>query len=432
MELVALALGLFVIAMLLLQVPVLVFGTLQRARAQQVQRGLELREWQLRVKSAEAQLERAESNKLSWSGWRKFEVRKKIIENKAGDICSFYFYPHDRKKLPDFKPGQFLMFRLDIPDPENPGETTEETRCYSLSDSPNSRYYRISVRKVPPPPNMPDAPCGLVSSFLHEHVKEGDLIDVQAPSGDFFLETDHETPIALIAGGVGVTPILSMCNALIDRKSNREVWIFFGVRNPDDLVMLPNFEYAASHLKNAHVTICFSMLMPKGVEDGAVMDSGIVYRKGRADSEMLRKVMPGNNYAYYICGPEVMMTSLERDLMAWGVPKSKIHWEAFGETHTAPPASAAPGQALSITYVASGKTLTWSGEKSIRAAAKAAKYKEKKVKYACGQGKCGCCLTALKSGEVAYTSVQPAFSGLQEGYCLPCIATPKTAIELDA
>ena len=112
MELVALALGLCVIGMLLLQVPVLVYGTVQRARSQQVQRQLELREWNLRVKSAEALLERAESSKLSWTGWRKFEVRKKIIENKAGDICSFYFYPHDRKKLPPSQRGVWFTERL--------------------------------------------------------------------------------------------------------------------------------------------------------------------------------------------------------------------------------------------------------------------------------------------------------------------------------
>ncbi len=431
MELVALALGLIVVATLVLQVPVLVYGTLQRSRAQQLKRRQDYKEWQIRIQTAEAQLERTVSNKLSWSGWRKFEVRKKIVENKAGDICSFYFYPHDRRKLPSFSPGQFLMFRLDLPDPENPGETLEETRCYSLSDSPNQRYYRISVRKVPPPPKNPEMPPGLVSNFLHDHIQEGDLIDVQAPSGDFFLDPSHESPVALMAGGVGVTPILSMCNSLIDRKSSREVWIFFGVRNPDDLVMVPNFEYAASHLKNAHVYLCFSGEMPKGIEDGTVADSGIIYKSGRVDIDMLKSVMPGNNYAYYTCGPEIMMKNLERDLQAWGVPKDKINWEAFGES-AAPAPAVATGQALTISYGASGKTINWQGEKSIRAAAKTSRFKEKKIKYACGQGKCGCCHTALKSGEVAYIDVQPAFPGLQEGYCLPCIATPKSAIELDA
>lgn len=432
MEIVALALGLFVVAMLVLQVPVMVYSTLQRSRAMQVQRKLDYQEWQLRIRAAETQLERAESNKLSWSGWRKFEVRKKRVENKTGDICSFYFYPHDRRKLPPFKPGQFLMFRLDIPDPENPGEYLEETRCYSLSDSPNQRYYRISVRRVGPPADQADMAPGVVSNFLHDHIEEGDLIDVQAPSGDFYLDPDQETPVALLAGGVGVTPILSMCNSLIDRKSNREVWIFFGVRHADDLVMLPNFEYAAGHLKNAHVYICYSGAMPPGMEDGAVAESGIIHKKGRVDSAMLKAVMPGNNYAYYICGPDGMMKALDKDLQAWGVPKDKINWEAFGESETSTATSLPSGQALTITYGASGKSVSWRGEKSIRAAAKSNKFKEKKIKYACGQGKCGCCHTALKSGEVAYSDIQPAFAGLQEGYCLPCIATPKTAIELDA
>lgn len=432
MELIALALGLIVVAMLVLQVPVLVYGTLQRSRAAQVQRRLDYKEWKLRLQASEAQLEKAASNQLSWSGWRKFEVRKKIVENKAGDICSFYFYPHDRKKLPAFNPGQFLMFRVDIPDPDNPGETIEETRCYSLSDSPNPRYYRISVRRVPGPRDQPDIPPGLVSGFLHEHINEGDLIDVQAPSGEFFLDPDLETPVALLAGGVGVTPILSMCNTLIDRKSSREVWIYFGVRNPDDLVMLQNFEYAAGHLKNAKVFICFSGEMPEGVEDGTVADSGIIYKRGRVDCAMLKATMPGNNYGYYICGPEVMMKTLDKDLQAWGVPKDKINWEAFGESAAPAPAAVPAGEALTINYGASGKSVNWQGEKSIRAAAKANRFKEKKIKYACGQGKCGCCHTALKSGEVAYLDVQPAFPGLQEGYCLPCIATPKSSIELDA
>ncbi len=433
MELVALALGLFIVAMLVLQVPVMVYTTLQRSRAMQAQRRLEYKEWQLRLRAAETQLDRAESNTLSWSGWRKFEVRKKVVENKSGDICSFYFYPHDRRKLPAFEPGQFLMFRLDIPDPDDPGETIEETRCYSLSDSPNPRYYRISVRKVPSPPKQPDLPPGLVSGFLHDHINEGDLIDVQAPSGEFFLDPDQESPVALLAGGVGVTPILSMCNTLIDRKSSREVWIFFGVRHADDLVMLPNFEFAAGHLKNAHVYICFSGDMPKGIEDGTIADSGIIYKKGRVDSAMLKATMPGNNYGYYICGPEMMMKTLDKDLQAWGVPKARINWEAFGESAAPAPAALPSGQTLTITYGASGgKSVSWQGEKSIRAAAKANKFREKKVKYACGQGKCGCCHTALKSGEVAYNDVQPAFADLQDGYCLPCIATPKTSIELDA
>ena len=90
------------------------------------------------------------------------------------------------------------------------------------------------------------------------------------------------------------------------------------------------------------------------------------------------------------------------------------------------------GLALDIPYGATGQRIVWKGEKSIRAAAKRSKYKEKKIKYACGQGKCGSCHTALKSGTVRYPGTQPAFPGLQAGYCLPCIAVPETSIELDA
>ena len=142
-------------------------------------RGYAIEEWRNRVKAAEKRVENVEASHEHWSGWRKFEVRKKQIENGTKDICSFYLYPHDRRQLPPFKPGQFLMVRADIPDPDDSFQTLEESRCYSLSDSYNPRYYRISIKKIGPPRGNPDnAPPGLVSNFFHDHVSEGDLVAV--------------------------------------------------------------------------------------------------------------------------------------------------------------------------------------------------------------------------------------------------------------
>jgi hypothetical protein len=81
----------------------------------------------------------------AWSGFRKFRVAKKIMEK--GDCCSFYLEPHDGRELPAFLPGQYLTFKLKVP-----GQPKEVTRCYSLSDSPNPQYYRVTIKRVPPPP----------------------------------------------------------------------------------------------------------------------------------------------------------------------------------------------------------------------------------------------------------------------------------------
>jgi len=84
------------------------------------------------------------------------------------------------------------------------------TRCYSLSDSPNPQYYRVTIKRVPPPPKSPELPPGVSSNHFHSNVNEGDILDVKAPSGNFHIDVEAQSPMVLIGGGIGVTPMLSM------------------------------------------------------------------------------------------------------------------------------------------------------------------------------------------------------------------------------
>ncbi|MGB1110510.1 MAG: hypothetical protein ACPG4N_09150, partial [Gammaproteobacteria bacterium] len=102
----------------------------------------------------------SDSKATAWSGIRKFVVRNKVLE--ADGVCSFYLTPHDGRPLPPFLPGQYLTFQLDIP-----GDRKPLTRCYSLSDAPiNADYYRVSIKRVPPPRDKPELPSGKSSSFF--------------------------------------------------------------------------------------------------------------------------------------------------------------------------------------------------------------------------------------------------------------------------
>ena len=115
----------------------------------------------------------------SWNGYRKFTVTQKSGE--CEDVYSFYLMPHDRKPLPPYKPGQYLTFNLDIPGRDKP-----VVRCYSLSDSPTrSDCYRVTIKREKAPPDKPDVPHGVASGFFSDHVKEGDLLNVKAPTGQF-------------------------------------------------------------------------------------------------------------------------------------------------------------------------------------------------------------------------------------------------------
>ena len=144
----------------------------------------------------------------TWPGYRTFIVQRKSFEDAAKLICSFYLVPEDGRPLADFLPGQYLTFALDVTTPTS--GTQSITRCYSLSDAPRSSHYRISVKRALAPAGGTIAE-GIASNYLHDHVAVGSRLQVRAPKGHFHID-NSDTPVVLIAGGVGITPMLSMMN----------------------------------------------------------------------------------------------------------------------------------------------------------------------------------------------------------------------------
>ena len=89
----------------------------------------------------------------AWAGWREFRVAQRAFEDAARSQCSFYLQPVDSQPLPPFKPGQFLTFALDVTPATSDGSTPARsiTRCYSLSDRPESAHYRVTIKRLPAP-----------------------------------------------------------------------------------------------------------------------------------------------------------------------------------------------------------------------------------------------------------------------------------------
>ncbi len=130
-------------------------------------------------------------------------------------------------------------------------------RCYSLSDSPHrSDYYRVTIKKEPAPPDKPELKPGVASSFFVDLVKEGDILDVKAPAGNFFLDMTKETPVVLVSGGVGVTPMLSMAHAINAAGGKREIYFFFGARNSKEHIHKDEMLRMASEYENVHLHVC--------------------------------------------------------------------------------------------------------------------------------------------------------------------------------
>ena len=356
---------------------------------------------------------------LSWNGFRKFKVVSKVEE--TSDITSFYLAPHDGKELPEFLPGQFLTFQIPVPTQPHP-----VIRCYSLSDSPfHPERYRVSIKRVPAPRNEPTAPPGLVSNYFHDFLNENDIVDIKAPSGHFHLSMTKKFPVVLLAGGVGITPLLSMLNAITEMGSQREVWFFLGVRNKKDHVMKEHLEMVARENEYVHLRVFYSA---PGETD--VLDEDY-HVKGRVNVENLKTILPSSNFDYYICAPPPMVKDLRKDLAEWGVPKKNIHFEAFGPA-TVKGCKAEPGKAsgvkINIQFEKSGKTLVWDSKSE--SLLDFAELNGISIDSGCRAGNCGTCLTAIKHGKVELVG-EPG-SEPEAGSCLTCISIPKEDLTLDA
>ena len=164
--------------------------------------------------------------KAPWPGFRTFRVERKVTEDVAQSVCSFYLVPEDGQALPPFLPGQFLTFRLDLP---TTAGTEQIIRCYSLSDAPRPDSYRVSIKRILPPAGN-QLPAGRSSNFFHDQVGVGSLLQVRAPAGHFHIDRS-DAPVVLIGGGIGITPMLSMLNWCVVEQPGREVWILYGVRD---------------------------------------------------------------------------------------------------------------------------------------------------------------------------------------------------------
>lgn len=249
-----------------------------------------------------------------WLDYREFVVDKKVKESDV--ITSFYLKPKDRNKVADFKPGQYISVRLTIE-----GEKNTHIRQYSLSDSPGKDYYRITVKRED---GMDDTPDGIISNYLHNQVEEGDVLEVSAPAGDFVLNTEKDTPVVLLSGGVGITPMLSMLNYMIEKQPNRKVTFIHASRNGNVHAMRDYLKEVNDRYKQVNTNVFYDSPLEEDVQLKHFDQEGYVTKV------WLRDHVDLDDADFYFCGPTPFMKNINSSLMELGVDQDRIHYEFFG------------------------------------------------------------------------------------------------------
>ncbi|WP_080873923.1 NO-inducible flavohemoprotein [Oceanobacillus timonensis] len=261
--------------------------------------------------------QQAEQQPGGWTGFRTFLVDQKVKESEV--ITSFYLKPEDGKRIPAYKPGQYLTIQADIK-----GEKYFHMRHYSLSDAPNNLYFRISVKREGPQNGYP---AGIVSNYLHHDVSVGDTLSIAAPAGDFTLSTEKQ-PIVLLSGGVGITPIMSMFNSLAESHPQREITFIHATENSKVHAMREHVEALTKKHKHINAFICYAAPTKQDRIENRYDKEGFI------DLDWLKTVLSDNKKDFYFCGPLPFLKAINDALKEWGVSEENRTYELFSPVST--------------------------------------------------------------------------------------------------
>lgn len=239
-----------------------------------------------------------------WTGSRNFIVKQKIRESEL--VTSFIFEPQDNEPVINYQVGQYLGVELN---PE--GHEFTEIRQYSLSDSPNGKTYRISVKRETH--GIP----GVVSNYLHQNINEGDVLKLHSPAGDFFF-VDRKSPVVLVSAGVGVTPMQAMLEKFSAVKYQDDVYYLHACENEQQ----HSFSKRTKQLTQDNNWQAYTWYAKP---NETVSDNTFA---GFMNFDQVN--LPFGQANFYLCGPVGFMKYAKQQLLNQGVAQERIHYEVFG------------------------------------------------------------------------------------------------------
>ncbi|MCL1124525.1 NO-inducible flavohemoprotein [Shewanella surugensis] len=245
-----------------------------------------------------------------WLGARGFIISQKQPESEQ--VTSFTLTPKDGGQVAEHIPGQYLGIKVKPTDAEY-----MEIRQYSISDKVQTDSYRISIKKEC------NEPQGIVSNYLHS-LSEGSEVDIFPPAGDFYLQF-NDKPVVLISAGVGLTPMMSMLETLVEAPLLHSVHYLHACENNQQHSFAKRVNaLCATHDKVDAYTWYNKEVIETGIVDDRTMFTGLM------ELSHIKAQLPIEEGDYYVCGPNAFMSFIKKQLLLLGVDHSRIHYEVFG------------------------------------------------------------------------------------------------------
>jgi len=350
-------------------------------------------------------------------GFRRLAVT--AIDHESADVLSLTMQSPDGQPLPTALPGQYVVLRL-----QSVGSDSPLFRCYSLSSAPSAERYRISVKIEP---------NGVAGTYLRDHVRVGDHLDVSTPRGSFILQSG-ERPVVLLSAGIGATPVLAMLYALAASRSARKVFWLHGARDQKHHPFLAEVRQLMLALPNSRAYVCYSR--PDSRDNmGEDFDA-----TGHLSRSVFDEVGIPREVDVYLCGPTRFMAEMKEALAIFGVMPKRIYAEMFNGSESMTPGVVGPVTRAPhrpnddsptgplVTFARSGIVAHWN-ESAYQSILELAEACDVPVRWSCRTGVCHNCESGLISGSVVYGPEpldKPA-----EGNLLICCSQPTRDVVID-
>lgn len=341
------------------------------------------------------------------------------VTQRAEDCKTFTLVPNTEKgtkELAYFAAGKYLTVFETI-------EGMSVTRAYSLSSSPKDSLegkYELTIKLVD---------GGLMSRFILDNWKVGTEVEVSAPEGHFDYQPLRDAKkVVCLAGGSGITPFVSMANAIADGDEDFEMTLLYGSRNKDVIIFKEELD--------AITAKCDKVKVVHVLSDKDADVSGDGFEAGFITADLIKKYAPDNEaYSVFICGPQQMYDFLDKELEKLNLEKKFIRHEMFGEFHNPSTQSDYPAgvpETVSITVTIQDMTTTVTGSSNDSVMQILEKNKIS-VPARCRSGECGFCHSHLLSGKV-YVPEHLEYRRLADhkfGCIHPCCSFPLTDLIIE-
>ena len=338
-------------------------------------------------------------------------VIDKIIDHKGAGAKTYLMRSKDGGPVAYFRAGQYLSLKLKI-------GGSSLTRPYSISSSPADALkgvVSVTVRTNP---------GGFAAEHMLAEFKEGDEVLSSGPQGNFYYEPLRDPQhIVALAGGSGITPFLSMAQAIADGTEDFDLTILFGSRTREQILFKEELEAIAADCSKVHVVHVLSDEEAEGYEHGFIT------------ADLIKKYAKAP-YSVFVCGPEAMYRFLKGELDKLGLLRKNIRCEMLGVTKKITEAAGFPAEAkgksfrITVKQGADEYQIDASAEEPVLVAVERAGIT---APSRCRSGECGWCRSKVLSGTyfAASENENRRFADIKWDYIHPCATFPTSDMVIE-